>query len=141
MVDWLLKFTAQLIHICMRGWKSEIGRLKQRNRNWQMFLFICLLISVILWKPLLVDAFHVGLLFGVSYLWATAVAFGTGLILRTPYMLLCIYVGMILGDAFCGLRDEGIRQLIGGNVLGAIVLVGMSIYLKTFADRIQGGDL
>jgi hypothetical protein len=115
--------------------------VQRRNKDWQIGIVACVLISIILWKPLLGTAFGIGFLFGVSYLWATIVAFGTGLILRTPYMLLCIYVGMVLGDAFGGLRDEGMKQLIGGNLFGAIILIGMSIYLKSFADRMQSGDI
>ena len=127
----------------MQGWKSEIDRLKRRNRQreWRIGIGTCILISAILWKPLLGEAFAIGFVFGVSYLWATIVAFGTGLILRTPYMLLCIYLGMVLGDAFGGLQDEGIRQLIGGNVLGAVILVGVSVYLKNLADNIREGNL
>lgn len=144
MLDWIWKFIARLTKICVLGWQSEIKRVKRRNRRnneWRIGILICVLISVILWKPLLGDAFHIGFLFGVSYLWATIVAFGTGLILRTPYMLLCIYVGMVLGDSFGGLRDEGIRQLIGGNLFGAIILIVMSLYLKSFSDKIQSGNL
>lgn len=56
-------------------------------------------------------------------------------------MLLCIYLGMVLGDAFGGLQDEGIKQLIGGNALGAVILIGVSIYLKKIADNIREGNL
>lgn len=63
-------FGDQLIKICIQGWKREIHRLKKRNRQkeWQIGIGICILISVLLWKPLLDEAFKIGLVFGISYL-------------------------------------------------------------------------
>ncbi len=136
-----LELVSTIAKICIVGWRSNLNKLRRRNKQWFVWSLICIFISIVLWQPLLADAFKIGFLFGLSYLWATIVAFGTGLILKTPYLLIMIYIGMIVGDAFGGLKDEGIRQLFGGNIMGAIILIGMSIYLMSWADKIKNGDL
>ena len=141
--DGLLRIVNWSAKICVNGWRRELKRLRNRSyqTQWQVAGGICIFISVILWRPLLDEAFKIGFVFGLSYLWATVVAFGTGLILRTPYMLLGSYIGMVLGQTFGGLQDQGVKQLIGGDLLGGVIIIAFSIYLKNIADQIKNGYL
>lgn len=90
-------------------------------------------------EALLPVAFNVGFSFGSSFLINSIIAIVAGKIFQKPHISILIFIGMTLSNVFAQIQNEGIQQLLSGNLEGALV-AGVMFCLLNWASKIQSGD-
>jgi hypothetical protein len=122
------------------SWKREIRRLGRRNGNW-IWIGLCILFTFILLPILTKEAFHIGFLLGLSFIWSSILAVSFAYILRNPLVMILVYVGVVFGREIMSVFTSAKEEAINGNVIGAIIICALGVYLLLWANRLKKGEL
>jgi hypothetical protein len=88
------------------------------------------------------EAFSDSFLLGLSFVWSAFLALSFAYVLKYPQVMILVYVGVILtrevtNNIFNAAREEVTR----GNIIGAIIVFALGIYLVYWANHIKRGDV
>ena len=87
-------------------------------------------------------AFEQGLMFGLSFLFAALLAIGRGHIFTHPFRLILVAVAVVIGTLVIpGLRGDAWQTLREGDVLGALVIVGVVIFFWRLKKQMETGQM
>jgi hypothetical protein len=88
------------------------------------------------------QAFIDSFLLGLSFLWSAFLAISFAYILKNPLVMIIVYVGVVFGrevtNTILGAAKD---ELSAGNILGALIVFCLGIYLISWANRMKRGDL
>ena len=118
------------------GWRRELNRLPKRQNKW-VWVALCVIFTVFLLPYFCVEAFTISLLLGLSFLFAAFVAISFGYILRHPGAMIIVFVGSVLGREFFTVILEGIGIAVEGDIIGAVILIIVGIYLLVLANKLK----
>ena len=134
---WLLRWYTDRVVI---SWRREFRRLRRRDNKW-VWVGLCILFTFILLPILTKEAFYDSFLLGLSFIWSAFLAISFAYILKNPLLMIIVYVGVIFGRQVMTLFTTAKEEAIGGNVIGALIVIGLGIYLITWANRMKRGEL
>jgi len=121
-------------------WNMELHRLGRRDNKW-LWVGMCIFFALFLLPYLTKEAFSDSFLLGLSFLWSAFLAISFAYILKNPLLMIIVYVGVIFGRQVMTLFTTAKEEAIGGNVIGALIVIGLGIYLITWANRMKRGEL
>lgn len=78
---------------------------------------------------------------GVSFAWSTFLAVSFGYILRNPLLITLVYVGVVFGTEVTNLFVTAKEAATSGDIVGAIILIGLGIYLILWVNRMERGEV
>lgn len=105
---------------------------------------IVILVGIsILFAVLVGPAFSVSLTVGITFILATALAiYRRGVILRKPWVMFYIYVGVIFGYAVSEALIPAItNEFLRGSIVNGPILLGLYLYLRQKASEITSGEI
>ena len=144
MLSWLFEFLLRLLRWYAErvvvSWGREYRRLRNRNNKW-MWIGLCVFFALFLLPYLAKDAFAGGVLLGLSFLWASFMAVSFGYILRSPLLLILVYVAIIFRGQITGLFFTAKDSAVNGDLIGAVILLFLGVYLTIWANRIGKGEV
>ena len=132
---WLLSWYFDRV---ITSWHGEISRLGDRNR-W-LWVILCIFFTIFLIPHLAKEAFSDSLLLGLSFIWSTFLAVSFGYILRNPLLLIVVYVGVIFSREIISIFTSAKEEVVGGNWIGAAILMLLGVYLIAMANRLKRGE-
>jgi hypothetical protein len=133
----LLRWYADRVQV---SWRRELRRLQRRDNKW-IWVGLCICFTLILLPYLAKDAFSSGVLLGLSFVWASFVAISLGYILRSPILLILVYVAVVFRQEISSLFFTAKDSAMKGDIIGAAILVFLGIFLTAWAKRISEGDV
>jgi len=74
-------------------------------------------------------------------MWSAFLAISFAYILKNPLLMIIVYVGVVFGRHIITLFTTAKEEATGGNVIGALIVFGLGIYLITWANRMKRGDI
>ncbi|MBM2831572.1 MAG: hypothetical protein HW414_624 [Dehalococcoidia bacterium] len=80
-------------------------------------------------------------LLGLSFIWASFLAISFAYILRNPLVMILVYVGVVFGREITNLFGTAKEEATEGNLIGAVIVFGLGIYLIAWANRMKRGEL
>lgn len=123
------------------AWRRELRRLGRRENKW-VWVGLCILFSLILFPILTKAAFDDSFLLGISFLWSGFLALSFAYVLKHPQVMIIVYLGVIFGrevtNTIFGAAKE---EMTRGNIIGALIVMALGIYLITWANRMKRGDI
>jgi len=122
------------------SWSRELANLKN-NQDGQIWLILSFGFTLFLFIYLLPEAFSISILTGLSFLWATFIAISFGYILRSPLLLILVYVGVLFSREITGIFIAAKDAATVGDILGAIILIAFGIYLTAKANDMKSGAI
>jgi hypothetical protein len=122
------------------SWHREVGRLGNRDKKW-LWIGLCAFFAIFLLPYLTREAFSDSFLLGLSFVWASFLAISFAYILKNPLLMITVYVGVVFGRGIITLFTTAKEEATGGNILGAVIVFCLGIYLITWANRIKRGDI
>lgn len=134
---WLLRWYFNKV---ATSWHQEIGRLENRDRKW-LWIGLSVFFAIFLLPYLTREAFSDSFLLGLSFVWSSFLAISFAYILRNPLLLIIVYIGVIFGREIMTLFTTAKEAAAGGNILGAIIVFCLGIYLITWANRMKRGHI
>jgi len=137
-VAWLLRW---YFNRASTSWRRELSKLGRRDNKW-VWIGLCILFSLLLFPILTREAFNDSFLLGLSFVWSGFLALSFAYILRNPQVMIIVYVGVIFGrevvNTILGATKD---EMTRGNIVGALIVVALGIYLITWANRMKKGDI
>ncbi len=140
--------TDRLKQLALSFASSFLAReLKDARDRWRRGLkgeqpWLPILITAISMYALWQWAFGQGFLFGLSFLMAATLAILRGHIFTHPFRLILVAVAVVIGSLVIpGLRGDAWQALRGGDVIGAVVIVGIGILLWRWKKQMETGQL
>ena len=127
----LWRYGVSTLPAARRGWL-----VRKREPLWPVYLGL----SLLLFKPLTLQAFELGFLTGVDFIYAGATAIYYGYILRHPGAIVIVYIGVILGGEVTHLLLPAFTSARNGDYISGIVLLGFGGYIWIQAQRFQKVD-
>ena len=134
---WLLRWYFDRV---ATSWQREIRRLGNRDNKW-VWVGLCFFFALFLLPYLAKDAFTSGVLLGLSFLWASFLAISFGYILRSPLLLILVYVVVVFRGQITGLFITAKDSIISGDIIGAAILIFLGIFLTIWVNRIGKGEV
>ena len=122
------------------SWNRELRRLGRRENKW-VWVGLCILFALFLLPYLTKEAFADSFLLGISFLWSAFLAVSFAYILKNPALMIIVYVGVVFGRQVMTIFTAAKEEATSGNVIGAIIVFGLGIYLITWANRMKRGDI
>ena len=87
-------------------------------------------------------AFGQGFLFGLSFLTGAILAILRGHIFTHPFRLILVAVAVVIGSLVIpGLRGDAWQALRGGDVVGAVAIVGVGFLLWRLKGQMETGQI
>ena len=87
-------------------------------------------------------AFKQGVVFGLSFLVAASLAILRGHIFTHPFRLILVAVAVVIGvQVIPGLRGDAWDAFRGGDIIGAVVIVGVVMFLWLLKNRLETGRM
>ncbi len=120
--------------------------LKDARERWRRGLkgeqpWLSVLITTVSMYALWQWAFGQGFLFGLSFLTAATLAILRGHIFTHPYRLILVAMAVVIGSLVIpGLRGDAWQALRGGDVIGAVAIVGVGILLWRLKKQLETGQ-
>jgi len=143
-LTWLSEFLLSLLHWyadrVVASWKREYHRLRNRDNKW-VWTGLCVFFALFLLPYLAKDAFTSGVLLGLSFLWASFIAISFGYILKSPLLLILVYVAVIFRGQITGLFVTAKDSIISGDIIGAAILIFLGMFLTIWVNRIGKGEV
>ena len=62
-------------------------------------------------------------------------------VLKNPLVLIIVYVGVIVSRELFSLFTAAKEEATQGNIVGAIIVFALGVYLIVWANRLKKGDL
>ena len=121
--------------------------LKDARERWRRGLkgeqpWLPVLITAISMYALWQWAFGQGFLFGLSFLTAAILAILRGHIFTHPFRLILVAVAVVIGSLVIpGLRGDAWQALRGGDVIGAVAIVGVGILFWRLKKQLETGQM
>lgn len=134
---WLLRWYFDRV---VTSWQQEVGRLGNRDNNW-LWIGLCVFFAIFLLPYLTKEAFSDSLVLGLSFIWSSFLAISFAYILRNPLLMIIVYVGVVFGRAITTLFTTAKEEATGANILGAVIVFCLGIYLITWANRMKRGGI
>jgi len=134
---WLLRWYFDRV---VASWHQEVGRLGNRDNKW-LWIGLCVFFAIFLLPYLTREAFSDSFLLGLSFVWSSFLAISFAYILRNPLLMIIVYVGVIFGREIITLFTTAKEEVTRGNIIGAVIVFCLGIYLITWANRMKRGDI
>ncbi len=106
-----------------------------------MWVALCILFTFILLPILTKEAFSDSFLLGLSFVWSSFLAISFAYILRNPLLMILVYIGVVFGREIMTLFTAAKEEATSGNVIGAVIVFGLGVYLIMWANRIKRGEV
>lgn len=130
------------------GWRNELSRFDRGENRWSraiqnrnMYVILCVLMSLGLFPYLATEAFADSALLGLSFIWAALLAFCFGYILRHPATLIIVFMGVIFAREPFNVLVAAKKEASVGNIIGAVILLALSAYLMVYANSMKTGAI
>ena len=137
------EFIKRLVHwyadTVVVSWRREFSRLGRRD-NKSVWIGLCIFFSFFLLPYLTKEAYSDSFLLGLSFIWSSFLAISFAYILRNPLLMILIYVGVVFGREVMTLFTTAKEEATSGNLIGALIVFGLGIYLITWANRMKKGE-
>lgn len=137
LAQWLFRWYVDRV---TTSWRREFNRLRGLDNKW-IWIGLSIFFTIFLLPYLAKESFSDGLLLGLSFIWSTFLAVSFGYILRHPLSLILVYVGVVFGRAVADLFTSAKEAAITGNVVGAVILFSLGIYLIVWVNNIKTGAI
>ncbi len=134
---WLLRWYYDRV---ITSWNRELRRVRRRYNKW-LWVGLCIFFALFLLPYLTKEAFSDSFLLGLSFLWSAVLAISFAYILKNPLLMILVYIGVIFGRQIMTLFTTAKEEAIVGNILGALIVFGLGIYLITWANRMKRGEI
>ena len=134
---WLLRWYSDRV---ITSWHQEVSRLGNRDNKW-LWIGLCIFFAIFLLPYLTKEAFSDGFLLGLSFVWSAFLAISFAYVLRNPLLMILVYVGVVFGREIMTLFTAAKEEVISGNLIGALIVFGLGVYLITWANRINRGEV
>ncbi len=134
---WMLRWYFDRV---VTSWHREISRLGDRDNKW-LWIGLCIFFAIFLLPYLTKEAFSDSFLLGLSFMWSAFLAISFAYILKNPLLMIIVYVGVVFGRGVMTLFTTAKEEATGGNILGAIIVFGLGVYLIMWANRMKRGDV
>lgn len=121
-------------------WKKELRRIRRRENKW-VWVGLCVFFAVFLLPYLTKEAFSDSFLLGLSFIWSAFLAISFSYILRNPLLMILVYVGVVFGRQVMTLFTTAKEEVASGNIIGALIVFALGVYLITWANRMKRGDI
>lgn len=133
---WLIRWYIKKV---VKSWSGEFRRLKRIGNQEKKGLRIalCIVYTVFLLPYLAQEAFSTNIMLGLAFLSSAFLAVSFGYILRNPMILVVLYVLVIFRREVSGFFGVAKDTAMSGDILGAIILVGLAIYLIWKTKQIE----
>jgi len=122
---WLLRWYFDRV---VTSWQREFRRLRNKDNKW-LWIILCIGYTVFLLPYLAQEAFSTSIMLGLSFLGSAFLAVSFGYILRNPVLLIVLYALVIFRREVSSLFGIAKDTATGGDILGAVILVLLAIYL------------
>jgi hypothetical protein len=122
------------------SWKNEFHKLRKRDNRW-LWIGLCILFTFILLPILTKEAFKIGFLLGMSFIWSSLIAISFAYILKNPLVMILVYVGVVLGREIIPVFYSAKTEVVNGNIIGALIVFALGIVLLIWANRLKKGEL
>jgi hypothetical protein len=122
------------------SWKREIRHAGNRENKW-VWIGLCLFFSLFLLPYLTKEAFFDSVLLGLSFIWSAFLAISFAYILRNPLVMILVYVGVVFGREVMTIFTAAKAEATSGNLIGALIVFALGIYLITWANRMKRGEV
>jgi len=77
----------------------------------------------------------------ISFLVSGLVAICCGYIFKSPFVLIIVCVGVVLGSEVGRLFLAAGGRLKAGDYIGASILVGLAVYIWVWSNNLKKGDI
>jgi len=134
---WLLRWYADRVIV---SWRREFRNLGNRDNKW-VWIGLCIFFSFFLLPYLTKEAFSDSFLLGLSFIWSSFLAISFAYILRNPLLMILVYVGVVFGREIMTLFTAAKEEATSGNMVGALIVFGLGVYLITRASRMKKGEI
>ena len=134
---WLLRWYSDRV---ITSWHREVSRLGNRDNKW-LWIGLCIFFAIFLLPYLTKEAFSDSFLLGLSFMWSAFLAISFAYVLRNPLLMILVYVGVVFGREIMTLFTAAKEEVISGNLIGALIVFGLGVYLITWANRIKRGEV
>jgi len=133
---WLIRWYVTKVK---ESWKCEYRLLKRTKNKEQRWLWItlCIIYTLFLIPYLAKEAFSTNIMLGLFFLSSAFLAVSFGYILKNPMILIVLYVFVIFRREVTGFFGVAKDTAMSGDILGAIVLIGLAIYLIWKTKQIE----
>lgn len=74
-------------------------------------------------------------------MWSAFFAISFAYILKNPLLMIIVYVGVVFGREIMTIFTTAKEEATVGNIIGAIIVFGLGIYLITWANRMKKGEV
>jgi hypothetical protein len=122
------------------SWNRELRRLRRRDNKW-VWVGLCIFFSLFLLPYLAKEAFADSFLLGLSFLWSAFLAISFAYILNNPLLMILVYIGVVFGRHVMTIFTAAKEEATSGNVIGAIIVFSLGVYLIAWANRMKRGDI
>ena len=143
-LSWLSRFLLWLlrwyIDRVMVSWRREFRSLGNRDNKWA-WAGLCLLFSFFLLPYLTKEAFSNSFLLGLSFIWSSFLAISFAYVLRNPLLMILVYVGVVFGREVTSLFSAAKEEATSGNIIGALIVFALGVYLITWANCMKRGEI
>lgn len=134
---WLLRWYFSSL---VTSWNRELHRIRKRENKW-LWVSLCIFFALFLLPYLTKEAFSDSFLLGLSFLWSAFLAISFAYILKNPLLMILVYVGVVFGREVMTIFTTAKEEATSGNVIGALIVFGLGIYLIRWANRMKRGDV
>jgi len=121
-------------------WNREFRRLGRRDNKW-LWVGMCIFFTVFLLPYLTKEAFSDNFLLGLSFIWSAFLAISFAYILKNPLVMIIVYVGVVFGRQVMTIFTAAKEEATSGNMIGAIIVFALGVYLIAWANRMKRGEL
>ena len=121
-------------------WNRELRRLGRRDNKW-LWAGMCIFFALFLLPYLTKEAFSDSFLLGLSFLWSAFLAISFAYILKNPLLMIIVYVGVVFGRQVMTIFTTAKEEAASGNVIGAIIVFALGVYLIMWANRMKRGEV
>ena len=134
---WLLHWYFDRV---VTSWHQELRRLGRRNNKW-VWVSLCVFFTLFLLPYLTKEVFSDSFLLGLSFLWCAFLAISFAYILKNPLVMIIIYVGVFFGREVMTIFTAANEEATSGNIIGALIVFGLGVYLITWAYYMKKGNI
>ena len=134
---WLLRWYTDRVIV---SWRREFRNLGNRDNKW-LWIGLCIFFSFFLLPYLSKEAFSDSFLLGLSFIWSSFLAISFAYILKNPLLMIMVYVGVVFGRQIMTLFITAKEEATSGNIIGALIVFGLGVYLIMWANRMKRGEI
>jgi hypothetical protein len=133
----LLFWYTEKVHL---SWTTKTRKVKKRKNGW-FRIIVYILFNSILFMILTEEAFKIGFLLGMSFIWSSFIAISFAYVLNNPLVIVLVFVGVVLGREIIPVFYSAKTEVVNGNIIGALIVFALGIVLLIWANRLKKGEL